>query len=396
MIASPRRLASSPDVPARRASPRRWARCCGGPAFSPNIKERADCSRRAVHRRRRAARAGRAHPRAPRLDAGVGGGAVDRFAGDRSARRAGRPQRPVRRRHPPQRHHRRRAVLRRRRLVGWVANRAHHADVGGAAPGLDAGRRHRDRAGGPAHPAGAARPPRCAACCVADSRTPDERAGDLDAQVGANRRRRAPAARARSAARGSPLDEVLDYGERRMRAALADAARRHVDVRRRARLDRPASRPAAAGARSRVAVTRRRRRRHVRLHRHRRAAARQRQRGRSGDGERGGVRAAVRRPTRRSRPTAARCGRCTVIAPPGTIVAARAAGGGRRRQRRGEPARRRRVPRRAGPGACPARVGARQPGHDEQRAHRRARRTVGVLRDRRRRAGRPPGRRAAA
>ena len=71
------------------------------------------------------------------------------------------------------------------RLVGWAANRAHHADLGGAAPGsmpadaveiqqeglrippvvLDAGVR---------------------AILLASSRTPIERAGDLDAQIGAN------------------------------------------------------------------------------------------------------------------------------------------------------------------------------------------------------------------
>jgi N-methylhydantoinase B/oxoprolinase/acetone carboxylase alpha subunit len=71
------------------------------------------------------------------------------------------------------------------RLVGWAANRAHHADLGGAAPGsmpadaveiqqeglrippvvLDAGVR---------------------AILLANSRTPVEREGDLDAQLGAN------------------------------------------------------------------------------------------------------------------------------------------------------------------------------------------------------------------
>ena len=54
---------------------------------------------------------------------------------------------------------------------------------------------------------------------LANSRTPDERGGDLDAQVGAN-----VLGAARLAAlveRGEPVDEVLAYGERRMRAALA-------------------------------------------------------------------------------------------------------------------------------------------------------------------------------
>lgn len=102
------------------------------------------------------------------------------------------------------------------RLVGWAANRAHHADVGGAAPGsipaeatdiqqeglripptlLDAGLRR---------------------LLLANSRTPDERLGDLAAQEGANV---VGVARLAEMA-GEPLVEVVGYGERRMRAALA-------------------------------------------------------------------------------------------------------------------------------------------------------------------------------
>jgi N-methylhydantoinase B len=103
------------------------------------------------------------------------------------------------------------------RLRGWAANRAHHADLGGAAPGsmpadaveiqqeglrippvvLDAGVR---------------------AILLANSRTPVERAGDLDAQIGANV---VGAERlAELLASGAPVDEVIAYGERRMAAAL--------------------------------------------------------------------------------------------------------------------------------------------------------------------------------
>jgi N-methylhydantoinase B/oxoprolinase/acetone carboxylase alpha subunit len=102
------------------------------------------------------------------------------------------------------------------RLVGWVANRAHHADVGGAAPG--------------SMPADAVEifaeglriPPVLLTAEVrellcANSRTPDERLGDLDAQVGANRRGVARLA----ALADAPFDEVLSHGERRMRSALA-------------------------------------------------------------------------------------------------------------------------------------------------------------------------------
>ena len=101
------------------------------------------------------------------------------------------------------------------RLVGWVANRAHHADVGGAAPGsmpADATEIFAE---------GLRLPPvrltaEVRAVILANSRTPDERSGDLDAQIGANRRGAQRLAELADAA----LDEVLAHGERRMRAAL--------------------------------------------------------------------------------------------------------------------------------------------------------------------------------
>jgi N-methylhydantoinase B/oxoprolinase/acetone carboxylase alpha subunit len=104
------------------------------------------------------------------------------------------------------------------RLVGWAANRAHHADVGGAAPGsipADASEIQQE---------GLRLPPmrltdEVRAVFVANSRTPDERAGDLDAQAGANRV--GVARLAEIVVAGAALDEVLAYGERRMRAALA-------------------------------------------------------------------------------------------------------------------------------------------------------------------------------
>jgi N-methylhydantoinase B/oxoprolinase/acetone carboxylase alpha subunit len=104
------------------------------------------------------------------------------------------------------------------RLVGWVANRAHHADVGGMAPG--------------SIPPGAVEiyqeglriPPvlltaEVAALLQANSRTPVERRGDLDAQAGANRV--GLARLAALAGRQPEFDEVVAYGERRMRAAVA-------------------------------------------------------------------------------------------------------------------------------------------------------------------------------
>ena len=103
------------------------------------------------------------------------------------------------------------------RLVGFAANRAHHADVGGSAPGsipADATEIQQE---------GLRIPPTrlddgLRRLLAANSRTPGERAGDLDAQVGANVLGVERLARFADA----PLDEVVDYGERRMRAALAD------------------------------------------------------------------------------------------------------------------------------------------------------------------------------
>jgi N-methylhydantoinase B/oxoprolinase/acetone carboxylase alpha subunit len=102
-------------------------------------------------------------------------------------------------------------------LVGWAANRAHHADVGGAAPGsipADATEIQQE---------GLRIPPvvltdEVRALLFAASRTPVERAGDLDAQVGANAvgvERLAEIIRT-----GAPVHEILEYGERRTRAAL--------------------------------------------------------------------------------------------------------------------------------------------------------------------------------
>jgi len=100
--------------------------------------------------------------------------------------------------------------------VGWAANRAHHADLGGMAPGSmppDAVHIAQE---------GLRLPPvvlndGVAAVMVASSRTPEERRGDLDAQVGANR---LGVTRLEELA-GAPFDQIVDYGERRMRAALA-------------------------------------------------------------------------------------------------------------------------------------------------------------------------------
>ncbi|HYI61110.1 MAG TPA: hydantoinase B/oxoprolinase family protein [Acidimicrobiales bacterium] len=102
------------------------------------------------------------------------------------------------------------------RLVGWVANRAHHADVGGAAPGsLPADATEIQQEGLRLPPVRFT--PEVREVLVASSRTPDERRGDIDAQVGANV---VGVARLAELA-DEPLDEVVAYGERRVRTALA-------------------------------------------------------------------------------------------------------------------------------------------------------------------------------
>jgi N-methylhydantoinase B/oxoprolinase/acetone carboxylase alpha subunit len=105
-------------------------------------------------------------------------------------------------------------------LIGWAANRAHHADVGGIAPGSmppDALVIEEE---------GLRVPPTIVDAAVdeliaSSSRAPAERRDDLAAQRGSN---------AVGAARlvelvtrlgsAESLQEIIDYGERRMRAAL--------------------------------------------------------------------------------------------------------------------------------------------------------------------------------
>ncbi|MET0627098.1 MAG: hydantoinase B/oxoprolinase family protein [Acidimicrobiia bacterium] len=118
------------------------------------------------------------------------------------------------------------------RLVGWVATRAHHADVGGIAPGsMPPDATTIDEEGIRLPPMRLT--PDVETRFLAASRTPEERRGDLAAQRGANR---VGVVRLRdvigllaielagddpTAAALVVLDELLDYGERRMRAAIA-------------------------------------------------------------------------------------------------------------------------------------------------------------------------------
>ncbi len=104
-------------------------------------------------------------------------------------------------------------------LVGWAANRAHHADLGGAAPGsMPADATEIFQEGLRIPPV--VYSPAVRALILANSRTPDERGGDLAAQIGANVL--GVSRLAELIARAEPVDEVLAYGERRMRAAVAE------------------------------------------------------------------------------------------------------------------------------------------------------------------------------
>ncbi|HVM09585.1 MAG TPA: GNAT family N-acetyltransferase [Acidimicrobiales bacterium] len=101
-------------------------------------------------------------------------------------------------------------------LVGWAANRAHHADVGGMTPGsIPPDATEIAQEGFRIPPVVLS--PAVVALLLANSRTPEERRGDLDAQVGANE----VGVQRLAGFAGEPLDEVLDYGERRMRAAIS-------------------------------------------------------------------------------------------------------------------------------------------------------------------------------
>ena len=118
------------------------------------------------------------------------------------------------------------------RLLGYVANRAHHADVGGSVPGSLSAEAVDSVAEGLALPPVRAVRAGCwevdiRRILLANTRTPDERAGDLDAQWGANRM---GAARMVALVDRHGLDtvaeamqKVCDHAERCMRGELAAA-----------------------------------------------------------------------------------------------------------------------------------------------------------------------------
>ena len=114
-------------------------------------------------------------------------------------------------------------------LIGWVANRAHHADVGGEAPGsMPAHAVEVDQEGHRVPPTPAVFRGEWIDAFVEPfleaTRTPGERLGDLSAQLGANEagaRRITDLARAEGRNRYlSIVSALLDYGERRTRHAI--------------------------------------------------------------------------------------------------------------------------------------------------------------------------------
>src|SRR4051794_33926968 len=117
-------------------------------------------------------------------------------------------------------------------LLGFAASRAHHADVGGSQPGsMPADSTSLEEEG-------VVIAPRVldAACVdelVAQMRQPAQRRADLRAQVAANRVGVARMEAMDAAALRDAMDAVLDYSERRMRAAIdgiADGEYRATDV----------------------------------------------------------------------------------------------------------------------------------------------------------------------
>ena len=179
-------------------------------AFSANIKERRDFSCAIFDAGRRTARAGGPHPRPPRLDARVrgGGAGAARRAAARATSRSSTTRSPAARTCRTSRSSRR--STNRDDLIGYAANRAHHADVGGTSPGSMTLSRHIDEEGaadraGAAVPRGACGTRRCSTRSSPPCARPPSGSGDLDAQLAANhvgaealRRMVAPAGRARS------------------------------------------------------------------------------------------------------------------------------------------------------------------------------------------------------
>jgi N-methylhydantoinase B len=127
------------------------------------------------------------------------------------------------------------------RMVGYVANRAHHADVGGISPGSMTLSRHIDEEGVRIEPSllqrGGTTDDALLQRLLSVVRTPDERLGDLDAQLAANR---VGAEALLRMVRTNGVDEVARYGKAlldysqtfmaRAIAAISNGSARSEDV----------------------------------------------------------------------------------------------------------------------------------------------------------------------
>lgn len=100
------------------------------------------------------------------------------------------------------------------RLVGYIANRAHHADVGGISPGSMTLSKHIDEEGFRIEPSllqrGGKTDDALLQSLLSVVRTPDERLGDLDAQLAANR---VGAEALLRMVRANGVDDVARYGK---------------------------------------------------------------------------------------------------------------------------------------------------------------------------------------
>ena len=218
-----------------------------------------------VHRRRRAARAGRAHPGAPRVDAGVGARRHRRLraaSSDPATRWWSTTPSPAARTSTTSPSSRPPSPT--ARLVGWAANRAHHADVGGAAPGSIPADATEIQQEGLRIPPTALQPRSCGASCwpprarpTSGPATSTRSSAPTVVGCGAPRRHGRRAARRGRRLRRAPHAR----GARR-------PARRSLELRGRARLDRGRAGPAAPGTDRRDGDARGRGD-HLRLHRHR-------------------------------------------------------------------------------------------------------------------------------
>ncbi len=160
--------------------------------FSPNIKERLDYSLRDLRCGGGDDRAGGSSAGAPGGDAALGEGG-DRACGDGGGR-YGDPERSVPRRDAPAGYHAGVAgvlTAAAKRPAFFVANRAHHSDVGGMSPGSMPLAREVFQEGLIIPPVKLVKRGRIdaeiLALILANVRTPEEREGDLTAQIAANR-----------------------------------------------------------------------------------------------------------------------------------------------------------------------------------------------------------------